>query len=318
MEMAEAITTSGQLSLKTAEKWVNEYLKKVSGMDDVDFVIYCDTDSIFINLEPLVNKVFGEEKAKTMTRDEIETFLDKLGSKKIEPVIEKSYTDLAERLGVFENKMHMKREKIADRAIFIKKKKYLASVLNSEGVHYDTPKISVTGLDAVRSSTPEICRKRMQETFKVMINGTEKELQEFIEGFRQEFRNYPVEEISKVSGANDLEKSRDKHTIYRKGTPIHIRGALLFNDFLKKKGLERKYAEIVSGDKVKFVYLKMPNPLKENVIAFVDFLPPEFGLHDYIDWETQFEKVFLNPVKLITDAIQWDTEEVATLDDFFS
>lgn len=313
-EMAEAITTSGQLSIRYAEKSVNNYLNKILQTKGVDYIYYIDTDSIYVNFGPLIEKSFGTVDIDRRTGEE---FLDKVCREKIEGIIESGYVQLAEFMGAYRNAMSMKREKITDRAIFIAKKRYIMNVLNSEGVHYETPKISVTGVESVRSSTPEICREKMKESFKVIMNGTEAETQEFIADFRREFKSLPVDQIAKISGTDDLEKYADSKSIYKKGCPIHVRGCLLYNDFLSKKGITNKYEKIQSGDKIKFVYLKTPNPLRENIISFPNALPEEFGLHQYIDHDTQFEKVFLTPVKNILDSINWSPEKLDTLESFF-
>ena len=85
---------------------------------------------------------------------------------------------------------------------------------------------------------------------------------------------------------------------------------------LQKNGL-KTYTPIRGGDKIKYIYLYPNNPMKEDVIGFVDVLPPEFKLHKFIDNDTQFEKAFLEPAKLILDAIGWKAKPVATLEDFF-
>jgi DNA polymerase elongation subunit (family B) len=274
----------------------------------------CDTDSAFFRLDMLIEKVFG---TLDITNSVAEDFMDKVCKEKIEPVIRDGYQELADQLGVYRNAMSMKREKLCNTLLMAAKKRYIASVLNSEGVHYEEPKISVTGIESVRSSTPEVCREKMKQAFKVILNGTEDEVQNFIEIFREEFRNLPIEDISKISGTDDLEKYADKKSIYRKGCPIHVRGCLLYNDYLSRQPYGHKYEKIQSGDKVKFVYLKTPNPIRENIIAFPSVLPKEFGLDSYVDFDTQFEKVFLTPVKNILDAIGWSTEKVDTLESFF-
>jgi DNA polymerase elongation subunit (family B) len=192
------------------------------------------------------------------------------------------------------------------------------NTLNSEGVHYEKPKLSVTGLESVRSSTPEICRDKLKESFTVIIEKGETELQAFIAQFREEFRNLPAEAIAKTSGTEDIKKYQDSRTgTYKKGCPIHVRGCILYNNFLKEKKLDRKYEQIQSGDKIKFVYLRIPNPIRENVISFTGVLPKEFGLDQYIDYDTQFEKVFLKPLDNILEAIGWNSEKVDTIEDFF-
>ncbi len=314
-DMAEAITTSGQLSIRYAQKSVNAYLNKVLKTENKDYVVYIDTDSIYVNFGPLVKEVFG---TMDISRKEGEEFLDKICQTKIEKVIEQGYEILAKRMGAYRNAMSMKREKITDRAIFIAKKRYIMNTLNSEGVHYEKPKVSVTGVESVRSSTPEVCRNKMQDLFEVIMTNSEENTQKFIEDFKQEFRSLPVEDIAKTSGTDDIDKYRDRNNLYRKGCPMHVRGCIMYNHFLQQKKLDKKYQKIQSGDKVKFVYLKVPNPIRENMISFPGVLPKEFALEQYIDYDTQFEKVFLSPVENILQALGWTTEKVNTIEDFFA
>ena len=313
-EMAEAITTSGQLSIRYAQKSVNNYLNKVLKTDNVDYIYYIDTDSIYVNMGPLIKNVFGTTDIDLKTGEE---FLDKVCKEKIEKVIEDGYAELAGYMGAYRNAMSMKREKITNKTLFIAKKRYIMNVLNSEGVHYEEPKVSVTGVESVRSSTPEICREKMRSIYKVIMNSTETETQAFIEEFRKDFYNLKPEHIGKTSGTDDIEKYMDGNS-YKKVCPIHVRGAILYNMFLEKSNLTNSYEKIKSGDKVKFIYMKTPNPIRENIISFPGALPKEMKLEDYIDYETQFEKVFLGPVKNILTAINWSSEKLDTLEDFFS
>lgn len=314
-EMAEAITTSGQLSIRYAQKSVNEYLNKVLGTDDVDYIIYIDTDSIYVNFGPLVQEVFG---TVDIDRKKGEEFLDRVCQTKIEQVIEDGYERLASMLGCYRNAMVMKREKITDRGIFVAKKRYILNTLNSEGVHYEKPKVSVTGLESVRSSTPEVCREKLKECFEVIMNTDEETTQKFIQDFRDEFKTLDPVSIAKTSGTDNIQKYTDKNTLYRKGCPMHVRGAIMYNHFLKEKGLDKKFETIQSGDKVKFLYLKTPNPIRENVISVPGLLPKQLGLNEYIDYELQFDKVFLSPIQSILDAVGWSAEKVNTIEDFFT
>jgi DNA polymerase elongation subunit (family B) len=313
--MAEAITTSGQLSIRYAQKSVNKYLNKVLETKDADYIAYIDTDSVYVNMKPLIEKVFG---TSDITRDQGEKFLDEVCKTKIEKAISDGYKELADFMGAYQNAMSMKREKITDKTIFIAKKRYIMNVLNSEGVHYAEPKISVTGVESVRSSTPQVCRNKMEDAFKVFLNGSEREAQEFIESFRKEFASLPAAEVAKTSGTDDISKFTDNKGWYTKGCPIHVRGAILYNKYLKDKNLNGKYETIRSGDKVKFVYLKLPNPLRENIIAFPGYLPKELALDQYIDYDTQFEKVFLKPLDIVLKSMNWSAEKIDTLEDFFS
>jgi DNA polymerase elongation subunit (family B) len=314
-EMAEAITTSGQLSIRYAQKSVNDYLNKVLGTDNVDYIIYIDTDSIYVDFGPLVKEVFG---TVDIDKDKGEEFLDRVCSTKIEQVIEEGYENLARMLGTYRNAMVMKREKITNRGIFVAKKRYILNTLNSEGVHYDKPKVSVTGLESVRSSTPEVCREKLKECFEVIMNTDEETTQKFIQDFRDEFKTLDPVAIAKTSGTDNIKKYQDKNSLYRKGCPMHVRGAIMYNHFLKQKGLDKKFETIQGGDKVKFLYLKTPNPIRENVISVPGLLPKQLGLHEYIDYELQFDKVFLSPIQSILDAVGWSAEKVNTIEDFFS
>ena len=313
-DMAEAITTSGQLSIRYAEKSVNDYLNKILKTKDKDYILYIDTDSIYVNMGPVIEASFG---TVNVDRKKGEEFLDKICQMKIEPVLEAGYEKLAGQMGAYRQAMGMKREKITDKSVFIAKKRYIMNTLNSEGVHYEEPKISVTGLESVRSSTPEVCRDKLKASFKVIMNQDEAAVQKFIEDFRQEFYKLPPEAIGRNSGTDDIDKYRDRINLYRKGCPMHVRGCILYNHHLKEKGLSKKFPNIVGGDKIKFVYLKTPNPIRENIISFAGVLPEEFELHSYIDYETQFEKVFLSPLQSILEAVGWSAVKIATLDDFF-
>lgn len=314
LAMAEAITTSGQLAVKTSEKRVNEYLNKVIGTENVDYTIYIDTDSNYFSFAELVKKVFGDVN---IDNDKGEKFIDTISKEKIEKVIAKGYQDLADVMNAYENKMVMKREKINNRGLFIAKKRNILSTLNSEGVHYSIPKISVTGVEAVRSTTPAICRKKMMEGYEIIMNKTEKDLQQFVENFKEEFVNLAPSDIGKVSGTNDIESYMDGLTGYKKGCPIHIRGCIVYNNMIRSMKLEDKYELIRSGDKVKFLYLKLPNPTGENIISFPDILPSEFGVEKYIDYDLQFEKVFLSSMDIVLQPIGWSWENRMTLEDFF-
>jgi DNA polymerase elongation subunit (family B) len=311
-EMAEAITLSGQLAIRWAEKTFNEYFNQVLKTKDVDYTVYIDTDSNHLNLAPLVEATFG---TVDIDRDKGEAFIDKVCKQKLDKVIAAGYQDLANLMGAYENKMEMAREKINRRAVFTGKKRYVLSTLNSEGVHYATPKISVTGIEAVRSSTPEVCRKKMMEAFRVIIDGSEADIQEFVEEFRKEFFRMPAGKIAKISGTDNIEKYMSGSS-YRQGCPIHIRGCIVYNNFIE--GHHKRLPKIVSGDKIKFVYMKLPNPLRENIVSFVDDLDSSLDLDQYIDYETQFDKVFRTPIQNIISCLGWNTEKIATLEDLFS
>ena len=311
---AEAITLSGQVSIRWIENKMNQYLNTVLKTEEEDYVIASDTDSIYLNLGPLVESVYeGREK----TDEGVARFLDKVCQTKFEPFIESSYQELADYVGAYEQKMIMKRENIANKGIWTAKKRYILNVFNSEGVQYAQPKLKVMGIECVKSSTPGACRDKIKECLKVIMNDGEEAAQDFIKNFRDEFDTFPVEDISFPRGCNGINKWANPSSIYSKGTPIHVRGALLFNHYNKKNKLQHKYPLIQDGEKIKFVYLKTPNKIGENVISYLQTLPTEFGLDKQVDYDLQFSKSFLEPIKVIMDTIGWKPEKVASLEFLF-
>ena len=312
---AEAITLSGQVSIRWIENKTNEYLNNLLQTKDTDYVIASDTDSIYINFGPLVDKFFS---AKSSDKAAIVSILDKICQEKLEPFIERSYQDLATYVNAYDQKMQMKRENIADRGIWTAKKRYILNVWNSEGVQYTEPKLKMMGIEAVKSSTPAPCRRMIKDALKLMMSGTEEEVIDFIDKSRAEFKKMPPEQISFPRSVSDVQKYKGSSTIYAKGTPIHIRGALLYNHYVKKHKLDNKYSLIQNGEKVKFCYLKKPNIIHENIISFIQDFPSEIGLDKYVDYDLQFDKSFLEPLKIILDAIGWNVEKTVTLEAFFT
>jgi len=315
LENAEAITLSGQVSIRWIEGKMNSYLNKLLKTEDVDYVIASDTDSIYLNMGPVVECVF---KGREKTTESVVSFLDKVASMELEKYIESSYQELAEYVNAYDQKMQMKRENIADRGIWTAKKRYILNVWDSEGVRYEEPKLKMMGIEAVKSSTPAPCRKMIKDALKLMMSGTEDEVIDFIENARKEFRSLPPEQISFPRSASDVQKYQSSSDIYIKGTPIHVRGALLFNHYIKQNNLTNKYSLIQNGEKIKFIYLKKPNTIHENIISFIQEFPKELNLDKYIDYELQFEKAFLEPLKIILDAIGWSVEKTVNLESFFA
>ena len=311
---AEAITLSGQVSIRWIENKMNAYLNKLLSTDNVDYVIASDTDSIYLNLGPLVTKFFSN---KSRDKIRIVELLDKICKDKLEPFIDASYQELATYVSAYDQKMIMKRENIADRGIWTAKKRYILNVWDSEGVRYKEPKMKIMGLETARSSTPQYFRDKLYAAFKIIIGKTNDELISFINDVRTETRKRPYEEVAFPRGVNNLEKYRHRTDIYSKGTPIHVRGALLYNYYIKKHNLEHKHPFIQEGEKIKFMYLKTPNPIHENCISFFGDLPKEFGIEKYVDYQTQFEKSFLEPLKNVLQCIGWSHQKTITIGSFF-
>ena len=313
LRIALAVTSAGQLSIRWIENKLNEYMNKLIKTEGVDYVIASDTDSIYLKLGSLVGKVFQPLQSP----DKVIAFMDKVCEDKIQPYIDKSYQELADYVHAYDQKMQMKREALADKAIWTAKKRYIMNVYNNEGVQYAEPDLKVMGLEMVKSSTPAPIREKMEETIKLMMNGTEEDVQKFVANFKEEFKKFSPEEISFPRGIRGIKKYSDSVTLYTKGTPIHVKGAIIYNNALKQKGLDKKYPLINDGEKIKFSYLKTPNPFKESVISFPVTLPKEFDLQKYIDYDMQFEKAFVEPIKVVLDCMNWNIEKQSTLEDFF-
>ena len=313
---AEAITTSGQLAIRWIEKSLNSYLNKILETDKKDYILASDTDSVYITFESLVSKVFGESPETS----KVVEFLDKVATDKLEPFINKSYKSLAELMGAYEQKMVMDREIIADKGIWTAKKRYILNVHDSEGVRYKEPRLKIMGIEAVKSSTPAPCRAKIKEALDIIMNGNEKELNTFIQGFREEFMELPPEEIAYPRSCNGLARWTTDHNLFRKGAPIHVKGGILYNHLLKTNNLENKYPSIQNGDKIRFLHLRIPNIYQSTAFSFITDMPRELDLKGLIDFEQQFEKSFVEPIIFITNKIGWNIQSsnIATLEDFFA
>jgi DNA polymerase elongation subunit (family B) len=314
---AIAITSGGQFSIRWIANKLNEYMNSLL-KTDADYIIASDTDSVYLKLGPLVEKVYGVDGVVQLPGNKVIDFMDRVCEDKIQPFIDKSYQELADYVHAYEQKMEMKREALADKGIWTAKKRYILNVYNNEGVAYNKPKIKVSGLEMVKSSTPAPIREKMSEAVELMMVGSEEDIHEFIANFRKEFKTLPVEDISFPRGVNGIKKYTNNLSLYEKGTPIHVKGAILYNHILKQKGLTKKYPFINEGEKIKFTYLKTPNPIKDSVISFPVRLPKEFELQKYIDYDMQFEKAFIEPIKVVLDCMSWTIEKENTLEDLFS
>lgn len=310
LRMATAITFGGQLAIRWIENEINRFInKKLKTTKFKDYVIASDTDSVYINMAEIVAKSGLTDKAK------IVDFLNKLSSEVFEPMIDESYNALQRRMNAYSQKMNMKREVIASVGIWTGKKRYMLNVLDAEGVRYLTePKIKIMGLEAVKSSTPSSCREAIKKTIKIILNGTEEDTQKYILEFKEKFFKLPFEEVAFPRGVNGV----SEYTLLSKSTPIHVRGALNYNQQLHDYKLGKKYEEIKEGEKIKFCYLKQPNPTHQNVLSIISVLPKELKLEAYIDYDTQFIKAYLQPIRYILNAIGWSDTKINTLTEFFT
>jgi DNA polymerase elongation subunit (family B) len=312
VKQAEAITLGGQLSIRWVERDVNRFMNKLLNTDNVNYVVASDTDSIYLKLDKLVEKV-----CKDKTPQQITDFLDKAAEEKIQKVIDDSFKNLAEYVNAYQQKMIMKREAIANKGIWVAKKRYMMNVFDEEGIRFDIPKLKIMGVEAVKSSTPEVCRGKIKDAIRVIMNDNEDALIKFVTDFKEVFKSLSPEEVAFPRSCNNLGKYTNSSNIYNKGTPIHVKGALIYNHNIYKHKLSAKYPIIKDGDKIKFLMLKQPNVVKDTVISFSTKIPYEFDLHKYVDYDMQFEKTFTDPLRFILDSIGWKLEREATLEAFF-
>jgi DNA polymerase elongation subunit (family B) len=312
VKQAEAITLGGQLSIRWVERDVNKFMNKILNTTNVNYIVASDTDSIYLRLDQLVQKV-----CKDKTINQIVDFIDKAAKEKIQKVIDDSFQNLANYVNAYSQKMIMKREAIANKGIWVAKKRYMMNVFDEEGIRYEIPKLKIMGVEAVKSSTPEVCRGKIKDAIRVIMNQNEEDLIKFVNDFKKVFSTLSAEEVAFPRSCNNLNKYVDTGNIYKKGTPIHVKGALIYNHYLHKHKLEYKYPIINDGDKIKFLMLKLPNTVKDTVISFSTKIPYEFNLHKFIDYDTQFEKTFTDPLKFILDSIGWKLEREASLESFF-
>jgi len=315
--VAEAITTSGQLAIRYIEHSLNQYLNKILDTRDEDYIIASDTDSVYITFDKLVDKVLNGEHDKK----KIVNFLDRVAKEKIEPFIDKSYQGLADYVNAYEQKMQMKREVIADKGIWVAKKRYILNAHDVEGVRYKEPKLKIMGVEAVKSSTPAACREKIKEALTIIMNEDSEVLNTFIQDFREEFMTLKPELVAYPRSVNGLLKWTESHNLFKKGAPIHCKGAILYNHLLKEKKLQGKYPFIQEGDKIKFLHMKIPNTYQSTSISFMTKLPEELNLHNIVDYDMQFEKSFVEPLKFITNVIKWPIDSSygtqGTLEEFF-
>ena len=312
VRIAEAITLGGQLAIRWVENDVNRFMNKLLNTDNVNYVVASDTDSIYLKLDKLVEKVCKDKSPQQIT-----DFINKAAEDKIQKVIDDSFKNLATYVNAYEQKMFMKREAIANKAIWVAKKRYMMNVFDEEGIRFDIPKLKIMGVEAVKSSTPEVCRGKIKDAIRVIMNDSEDALIKFVADFKEVFKTLSPEEVAFPRSCNYIDKYVDPNSIYKKGTPIHVKGALVYNHHILKNKLQMKYPLIKDGDKIKFLMLKQPNTVKDTVISFATRIPYEFDLHKYVDYETQFTKTFTDPLRFVLDSIGWKLEREATLESFF-
>lgn len=318
VDNAEAITRTGQIAIRWIERKLNEFLNRLLGTKKYDYVVAVDTDSVYLNLGPLVSYI--QEKCPRCPTDKegIVNLLDNFCEDQMIPIIDSCYEELSDYLHAYEESLVMKREAIAEKGIWTAKKRYILNVWDNEGVRYKEPKLKMMGIEAIKSSTPTPIRTYIEDCLKIFMSGTEDQMIEYIERKRKEFKSLPIYEIAFPRTANNISKFQNSTTLYKKSTPLQVRAAIMYNHMIRKNNLTHKYNTIQDGEKIRYVFLRTPNPIHENVIAFLNTFPREFNLEKYIDYDIIFQKGFIDPLQSIMDSVGWHTEKQVTLESFFS
>ena len=314
-ELATAVTVTGQVIIRKAEMAMNSYIQHLT-KDDKDYVIAVDTDSVYLNLDAVVQKISEKTTIKNVTQ-----FINDICEQKIQPEFKKEMELLSATLGCPENKIFFKREAIASAGMFIAKKRYALLVQDLEGVRFTEPKLKIMGLETARSSTPSVVRSKLKDSIKIILTKTPEELSKYVDEFYDKFMQLPIEDIASPRGVKGIAKYKDATDIYKSGTPIATKAALLHNAYLKKTNLTKEVPEIKENDKIKFVFVKVPNPYgmggRDAVIGFIGKPPEKFQLEKYIDRKKQFDKTFGEPLDNILQAIGWSINQQVTLESFF-
>lgn len=310
-DMASGITSYGRLNIKMTTNYVISEINKMSPDFNV-YIIQQDTDSMYISLDSVVS---AWDKTNTKTDAEKTEFCDQFIKRFIQPKINESSSKIAYWFNAYEDSLEMDREVIADVMISTGKKRYTARILDNEGVRLTTPKKKIVGLEIKRSSTPGDVRKTLDGVLDLLFEGDNNKLIDYIEAYRKTHTTNSIDSISIPSGVSDI----DKYDQITKSVPMHVRASKVMNDLIKRMNKESDYPLVVNGDKVKYVFLKEPNIIKSDVIAFKDpRMLEEFKLMKYIDYNRLFERTFINPVETLTNAIGWklDSGSAAMMDLF--
>lgn len=322
IRLAESITKSGQLAIRWVGRKTNEYMNRILKTEGKDYVVYTDTDSIYVCMEAVAERLSEGGKNFDINDDKdrakVVDALDQFCATHMEKMIDEGYEDLREYTNSYQQKMIMKREVISDNSVFCSKKRYMMSVWNSEGVAFDKAKIKVMGMDMVKSSTPQVVRDAMKDTADLVLNGTETDLHKYVRNFREKFNGLPPESIAFPRGVNKLEETYCRADgSFRADVTVVInsRAAINFNNAIKQYNLD--YPLIVNGDKIKYVHLTEPNKFQTHVFGFTDVLPKELDIHKKVDYDMMLEKTYLKPMGDLVDLIGWSLEPKASIDAFF-
>lgn len=279
-------------------------------------------NSAYYTIEPFVEEFLKKNPDASLS--ETVDFCDKFETEVVQPKIQENIDEFCYYLNAMDkSKCGGKREIIADRFILLKKKKYLCRLRANEATVFpdDAPKIKAMGVELIKSSTPKFSIEHMNEALPILFDGSQKDLREWFEKCKNEFKKAPISDIVANMTVNRVDYDLRKDL----GIPFNSRASLIYNEFIKKNNLEGSFNLIQAGDKIKYIYLKTPNTLGEtivnstgrsvkktypNVIGFIDDNFIQY-IKDYIDYDTQFEKTVIKPLEFMTNAINFTVKEKA-------
>lgn len=322
--IAEGITSSGRVAIQYITKKLNEFVNEKSGTIDIDYVVSSDTDAVYFVVETIVKNRHPDITDKQKLTDLINEFAEN----EVEPFIENCYQELSNYMNCDINLLDMKREAIADTFIIRAKKNYIMRMYDNEGVRYAEPYYKMMGIEVVRTSHPIMVRDALKTAMKMIIEGSNDEIRLFVKNFKKEFMNAPLNKIAAPRGMNDLTKYMNEDYTAKQyeylpeggkkklTIPMNATASINYNFLVNKYNLSNKYEFIKNGSKIKYLPLKEPNPIKSHVIGFIDDIPTEFGLNDYVDKEAHFNKMFVGPLESFLVYNGWTIAENTLLDMF--
>lgn len=309
VDIARAITGNTRFYIVLSKHRIPEFLNKFgksNGVEDNNYYCYSDTDSLYFTLQPISHVLYDPTDDNNTKADKIDDFI----KTEIDPVIEENNKEFCDFVNALDSTVvKAEREVIADSAVFVAKKRYFMRVLDNEGVRYETPKIKRMGIEIVRSSTPSFSKKYLDDSINIILDKNNKDLLEWVKETKQLFTKQKLSEIAKTSSVSNLNYNLDKVQYDQNGRkisiPINSRAALVTNRYIEQNNLSNQFQPISPNDKIKILYMKTPNPLNSNVMAFIDNRFAEM-FRQYVDFDENWDKFFLAALEIMTNPLNYD------------
>ena len=273
----------------------------------LDNVPVIDTDSNFINLSGVINSL----GIMFETDEEYRLWVDKFDTVFLTPFFDKILDKYAKKFNT-KNLHVFKREKIITRKLVLKKKKYADIVIENEGDVYAEPKLSVTGIDMVKTTMPSFFKTASKAVLTSMLVEDNKDKTiDMLRDYKTKFLQSSINDIAAPRSVNNYDKWADplddyiakKGVWFKSKTPQHVKASILYNYFIKKQNLVLPF--ISNGSSIKVVYVNPNNILNTEILAYVGDFPEEFHKYFKIDHETQFYKNFIKLISDFYDAFGW-------------